>query len=80
MRTFMKKSMVITVALLAVLMSGCTTKQVQHIVGTAIADGADTQVRYNAYQCRTLKMQCVQGDFQQWQTSDKEMGCSCKKL
>ncbi|WP_158970381.1 hypothetical protein [Paraglaciecola sp. L3A3] len=62
------------------LISACTTKQAQHFVGTAIADGADTQVRYNPSQCRTLHMQCVQGDFQEWQTSEKDMGCSCKKL
>lgn len=65
---------------ISVIISGCTTKEAHHFLGSAIADGADTQVRYNAYQCRNLKMQCVQGDFQQWETSDKEMGCSCKKL
>ena len=76
----MKKLIVIGVTFFGVVMSGCTTKQAQHFVGSAIADGADTQVRYNAYQCRNLRAQCVQGDFQEWETSDKEMGCSCKKL
>ncbi|MFT2090232.1 hypothetical protein [Paraglaciecola sp. 2405UD69-4] len=58
----------------------CTTKQAQHLVGHALANSADTEVRYGQYQCRTLLAQCTQGDFQEWETSDKEMGCSCKKL
>lgn len=62
------------------LSTGCTTKQVTHFVGGAIADGADTQVSYDVHGCRTLQQRCVQGDFQEWETSDKEMGCSCKKL
>ncbi|MDU0354483.1 hypothetical protein RS130_11545 [Paraglaciecola aquimarina] len=61
-------------------LSACTTKQAKHFVGGAIASGADTEVRYSPSQCRTLRAQCVQGDFQEWETSEKEMGCSCKKL
>lgn len=70
----------IIVILSVFIFQSCTTKQAQHLIGGAIADGADTQVRYDAHQCRTLRSQCVQGDFQEWETSDKEMGCSCKKL
>lgn len=77
----MKKLLALsTIWFLISIMSGCTTKQAQHLVGAAIADGADTQVRYTPHQCRTLRAQCVQGDFQEWETSEKEMGCSCKKL
>ncbi|MCF2948201.1 hypothetical protein L0668_08800 [Paraglaciecola aquimarina] len=76
----MKRLIAVGMALLSMTLLSCTTKQAQHFVGAAIADGADTQVRYSASQCRTLRMQCVQGDFQEWETSEKEMGCSCKKL
>ena len=73
----------INVMLLAVVVTfsaGCTKSNMRQIVGSAIADGADTQVKYNAQECITLQQRCVQGDFQEWQTSDKEIGCSCKKL
>lgn len=77
----MKKLITYSVILLALtLISGCTTKQAQHLIGSAIADGANTQVRYDTFQCKALRAQCVQGDFQEWETSEKEMGCSCKKL
>lgn len=59
---------------------GCTKSHVRQFVGSAVADGADTEVKYNALECKTLQQRCVQGDFQEWQTSNKEMGCSCKKL
>jgi hypothetical protein len=62
------------------LSAGCTKSNMRQMVGSAVADGADTQVKYNAHACRILQQQCVQGDFQEWETSDKEMGCSCKKL
>ena len=67
-------------AAMVTLSTGCTKSNMRQMVGSAIADGADTQVKYDAHACRILQQQCVQGDFQEWQTSDKEMGCSCKKL
>jgi len=77
----MRKLLALGVILLTLIIAGgCTTKQAQHFVGSAIADGADTQVRYNDHQCRILRQQCVQGDFQEWETSEKEMGWSFKKL
>ncbi|MGJ8680321.1 hypothetical protein [Paraglaciecola sp.] len=77
----MKKSFIVSMVIFSIsLLSSCTTKQAQQLIGHAIADGANTEVRYNASQCRTLQMRCVQGEFQEWETSDKEMGCSCKKL
>ena len=29
--------------------------------------------------CVYLQQRCAQGDYQEWQTSHKEMGCWCKK-
>lgn len=71
-----------TTLLLSVILIGmsCASKDVKELIGGAVADGADTQVAYDAHGCRTLQMRCVQGDFQEWETSDKVMGCSCKKL
>jgi len=62
------------------LFNECTKSDLKQIAGSAIAYGADTEVKYDANACRILRQQCVQGDFQEWETSDKEMGCSCKKL
>ena len=62
------------------LATGCTKSHVRQFVGSAVADGADTQVKYSAQECLVLEQRCVQGDFQEWETSDKDMGCSCKKL
>lgn len=58
----------------------CTKNNVIQIVGSAVADGADTEVKYNPLECKTLQHRCVQGDYQEWETSNKDMGCSCKKL
>jgi hypothetical protein len=71
---------VMLLAAMAMLFVGCTKNNMRQMVGSAIADGADTQVKYNVQECKTLQQRCVQGDFQEWETSDKEMGCSCKKL
>jgi len=67
-------------AAVIILGTGCTKSHVRQMVGSAVADGADTQVKYTAQECRILEQRCVQGDFQEWETSDKDMGCSCKKL
>ena len=67
-------------AAIVILSVGCTKNNMRQMVGSAIADGADTQVKYNPQECKTLQQRCVQGDFQEWETSNKEMGCSCKKL
>jgi len=60
--------------------AGCTKSNMRQMVGSAIADGADTEVKYDRQACVYLQQRCVQGDYQEWQTSNKEMGCSCKKL
>ncbi|WP_340678472.1 hypothetical protein [Paraglaciecola sp.] len=62
------------------ILSGCTTQSGRQIMGSAIGNAADTEVRYTQSACYTLQQQCVQGDYLEWETSDKQMGCSCKKL
>jgi len=62
------------------LVSGCTTQNGRQLMGSAIGNAADTQVAYSPAACFTLQQQCVQGEYQEWETSDKQMGCSCKKL
>ena len=74
------KSWKMSFAALVVILSSCTSQSGRQLVGSAIANAADTQVRYTPSACYTLQQQCVQGDYQKWETSDKEMGCSCKKL
>ncbi|WP_299084000.1 hypothetical protein [uncultured Paraglaciecola sp.] len=68
------------IAIVVLLANGCTKNNIRQVLGSAVADGADTQVRYDPQACRLLQQRCVQGDFQTWQTSDKKVGCSCKKL
>ncbi|MEP0174063.1 MAG: hypothetical protein ABJH28_16885 [Paraglaciecola sp.] len=60
--------------------AACTNNNIRQVMGSAVANGADTQVKYSAFECTTLQQRCVQGEYQEWQTSDKELGCSCKKL
>ncbi|MDP5032347.1 MAG: hypothetical protein NWQ54_20210 [Paraglaciecola sp.] len=62
------------------VLNSCTSKNAKQLMGHALANAAQTEVKYTPGECQTLRQQCVQGDFQEWQTSDKEMGCSCKKL
>jgi len=71
---------IMLLAAMVTLSTRCTKSNMRHMLGSAIADGADNQVKYDAHACRILQQRCVQGDFQEWETSDKEVGCSCKKL
>jgi hypothetical protein len=71
---------IMLVVAIVTLFTGCTNNHVRQLVGSAVADGADTEVKYNPQECRTLQQRCVQGDYQEWETSNKDMGCSCKKL
>lgn len=71
---------VILLAVMVIVSIGCSKNNLRQIVGSAVADGANTQVKYTPQECKVLEQRCVQGDFQEWETSDKEMGCSCKKL
>lgn len=65
---------------ISLLLCGCTSQGGRQLIGNALGNAADTEVRYSAAECNTLQQRCVQGDYQEWQTSDKQMGCSCKKL
>ena len=71
--------MVKTLILLAVVMlSGCTSQSARALIGNAVANAADTQVGYNAQECFKVQTQCVEGLYEEWQTSDGVPGCSCK--
>lgn len=67
-------------AAILTLFNGCTKSDLRQIAGSAIADGADTEVKYDLQACIYLQQQCVQGDYQECETSNKDMGCWCKKL
>lgn len=60
-------------------LAGCTSMNAKQILGAAAGNAAKTQVKYGK-QCYALKNQCVQGEYQEWKTSDGVEGCSCKKL
>ncbi|MBU3003966.1 hypothetical protein [Paraglaciecola arctica] len=77
MQLLLKSLLMMTVV---TIFAGCTKNHVRQFVGGAVAHGADTEVKYSAIECKTLQQRCVQGDFQEWETSNKDMGCSCKKL
>lgn len=65
--------------ILLVFLNGCSTMDAKQILGAAAGNAAGTQVKYGK-QCYALKNQCVQGEYQEWETSDGVEGCSCKKL
>lgn len=68
------------VALLSVLLvCGCSANAARDIIGKGVANAAKTEVGYTPQQCFVVKSQCVQGHFEEWQTSDGTLGCSCKK-
>lgn len=70
---------VILLSIFMVLISGCSSMDAKQIMGSAAGNAADTQVAYGK-QCYALKSRCGQGIYEEWQTSDKVDGCSCKKL
>lgn len=53
------------------LSTGFIKSHLRRVLGSAIANGADAQVKYDGQACIY---------FQMWETSDKEIGCTCKKL
>lgn len=61
-------------------LSSCSSINSKTFWGNAMGNAADTELRYTTLECKTLQQRCVQGDYQEWETSDKQMGCSCKKL
>ena len=62
-----------------ILLSACTSTTGRDLLGNAIGSAANTQVGYNKHQCFKIKSQCVQGHYEEWQTSDGVPGCSCKE-
>lgn len=76
----LNKTNYVFICTVVLVLSGCTTQGGRQLMGNAIGNATDTQVAYSPAACFTLQQQCVQGDYQEWQTSDKQMGCSCKKL
>lgn len=70
---------VLATLVLVILLSGCTSMNAKQLMGSAAGNAADTQVAYGK-QCFALKSRCGQGIYEEWQTSDKVDGCSCKKL
>ena len=71
---------VVLLASLVVLATSCTKSNVRQLVGNAIADQTNTEVKYTAFECTMLQQKCVYGEYQEWQTSNKDIGCSCKKM
>ena len=70
---------ILLILCMSVLVSSCSSQTGKQIIGGAMANAVDTQVAYDKQQCYALRNQCVQGHFEEWQTSDGVMGCSCKK-
>lgn len=68
----------------SVLLCGCSSingkELAREIVGKGLGNASGSEVGYNAQQCYVVKNQCVQGEYQEWRTSDGVPGCSCKKL
>ncbi|MCC2617821.1 hypothetical protein LJ739_16335 [Aestuariibacter halophilus] len=64
---------------MTITLTACSHTAKRELVGSLVAGAADTKVGYNAQQCTTIEMRCVEGDYQQWQTSDGTEGCSCKR-
>jgi hypothetical protein len=66
-------------AVIFTLFNGCTQSELRKIADSAIADVADTEVKHDLQTCVYLQQRCAQGDYQERQTSNKVMGCWCKK-
>ena len=65
-------------SLFVLLLSGCTAKNTKQILGSAVANVADTKVGYDKPSCYVVQQQCRDGYYQEWETSDGVPGCSCK--
>ena len=72
----MKNVLTLTLVLLC---TACTANNARELMGSAIANAADTEVGYSQSQCFKVRTQCVEGHYEEWQTSDGVPGCSCKK-
>jgi hypothetical protein len=70
---------IILLACLVALATSCTKSNVRQLVSNAIAEQPNTEVKYTDVECTVLQQNCVHGEYQEWQTSNKDFGCSCKK-
>ncbi len=73
------KARVVFVLLLIAMTQGCTSRGAKELLGNAAGNASNTQMGYDK-QCFAVKSQCVQGLYEEWETSDGVPGCSCKKL
>lgn len=64
---------------MCLLLSGCAANSARDLIGSGVANAANSEVGYTQQQCFTVKSQCVQGHYEEWKTSDGTQGCSCKK-
>lgn len=74
----MKTKFSLLITLGVVMLSGCSTINTKQLVGGLVGGAANTQVGYDKHQCVTIKSRCVEGHYEEWQTSDGVPGCSCK--
>ena len=57
--------------LFVVALSGCDT-----LARIGLEKASDSRIRYGSH-CETLRMQCPEGDYSEWETSAGRRGCSC---
>ena len=64
---------------LVFLITACTASDFRDVAGKAAANAANSEVGYSSSQCFVVKQQCIEGYYEEWQTSDGTQGCSCAK-
>ena len=42
-----------------------------------IENQTGSKLGYSPQQCKQVKLQCAEGHYQEWPTSDGDIGCSC---
>lgn len=75
----LKQVQVMLILAAALTLASCSSHSAKQLLGSAAGNAAGTEVAYDK-QCTVLKNRCVQGVYDEWQTSDGLPGCSCKKL
>ncbi len=71
-----RQNMFIVIA--SISLGACSSISGKQLLGGLAAGAANTQVAYDKMQCRTIQSRCVQGHYEEWETSDGTPGCSCK--
>ena len=59
----MKIATVSILVVACITLSACSQHAGRQLLGSAVANAADTEVRYEPAACRTLAQQCVQGEY-----------------